>query len=105
LVVYHSVTSNTEKVAQAIHKEASKDYEAHLKKIEEATPRDLEGYDLVFLGALCHDSDLSRPARRFLDALPRNPRYKLAGLYTPRHPPKRRPADTRRRRILREVGH
>jgi flavodoxin I len=82
LVVYHSETSNTEKVAQAIHQEASKDYEAHLKKIGEAYPHDLEGYDLVFLGAPCHDNDLSRPARRFLDALPRNPRYKLAGFYT-----------------------
>ena len=82
LVVYHSVTSNTEKIARAIHQEASKEHEAHLKKIGETKPQDLEGYDTVFLGAPCHDSDLSRPAKRFLEALPRNPGYKLAGFYT-----------------------
>ena len=82
IVIYHSETSNTEKIAQAIHKEASKEHEAHLKKIGEITLQDLEGYDIVFLGAPCHDSDLSRPAKRLLEALPQNPGYKLAGFYT-----------------------
>jgi hypothetical protein len=82
LVIYHSETSNTEKVAQAIHQEASKEYEAHLKKIGEADPHDLEDFDLVFLGAPCHDSDLSHPAKSLLEALPHNPGYSLAGFYT-----------------------
>lgn len=39
-------------------------------------------YQLVLLGAAVHDSDLAKPLKGLLEALPRNPRFKLAGFST-----------------------
>lgn len=82
LVAYYSETGNTEKIAKAIHEEVSKEHEAHLKKIKEVTADTLNSYDLVFLGSACHSADLAAPVKRILEALPKSPRFKLAGFFT-----------------------
>ena len=82
LVVYYSETSNTEKVAESISEEASKEHETDLKRLEEVKVEDLHGYDFVFVGSACHDSDLAKPVIRFLEAIPENPPFSMAGFYT-----------------------
>jgi len=82
LVVYYSETSNTEKVAESIHEEASKEHEADLRRLEEVKVEDLHGYDFIFVGSTCHDSDLAKPMIRFLEAIPENPPFSMAGFYT-----------------------
>ncbi|MFB0523521.1 MAG: flavodoxin family protein [Candidatus Bathyarchaeia archaeon] len=82
LVAYYSETGNTEKIAKAIYEEASKDHEAHLKKIEEITADTLNNYDVVFLGSPCHSADLAAPVKRILDTIPKSPQFKLAGFFT-----------------------
>jgi len=82
LVVYYSETGNTRKVAGAIYEEVSTEHEAELKRVEEITVDSLDDYDLVFLGSACHSADLARPAKRILNAIPKSPRFKLAGFFT-----------------------
>ena len=82
LVAFYSETGNTEKIARAIYQEASKDHEAHLKRIEKVAEETLNDYDLVFLGSPCHSTDLAAPVKRILDALPKSPDFKLAGFFT-----------------------
>ena len=82
LVTYYTDTGNTEKVAKAVYEEVSKTNKADLKKIKETKVEDLAEYDLVFLGSPCHASDLSSPVKKVLAALPKAPKYKLAGFIT-----------------------
>lgn len=82
LVACYTETGNTEKIARAIYEEASKEHEADLKRVEEITVDVLGDYDLVFLGSACHSSDLARPAKRILNAIPKSPRFQLAGFFT-----------------------
>ena len=82
LVAYYSETGNTEKVARAIFEETSKKHEANLKRVDEITVDILNDYDVVFLGSACHSSDLASPAKRILDAIPKSPKFKLAGFFT-----------------------
>ncbi len=82
IVAYYSETGNTEKVAQAIHDEAADGHDVRLCKISEITADDLRDYELVFLGAPCHGSDLAPPVRKFLKAAPKSPGFKLAGFFT-----------------------
>jgi flavodoxin len=82
LVVYYSETSNTERVAESIGEEASRGHETDLKRLEEVKVEDLHGYDFIFFGTPCHDSNLAKPMIRFLEAIPPNPRFSMAGFYT-----------------------
>lgn len=82
LVVYYSETGNTEKIARAIREEISGKTEVHIRKIHEIAPDSLNDYDLVFLGSPCHSTDLAEPVKKFLDAMPKSPRFKLAGFFT-----------------------
>ena len=82
LVAYHSETGNTEKVARAIHEEASAGHEADLKKVGEVAVEDLNDYDLVFLGSTCHSADLASPVKELLNAIPESPGFSLAGFFT-----------------------
>jgi len=50
LVAYYSETGNTEKVAKAIHDEALKKHQSHLRKIAEITADTLNNYDMFFWG-------------------------------------------------------
>lgn len=78
LTVYHSVSGNTEKIAKAIHQEASKDHDSYLKKIEEVDQERLNWHDVVFVGSPCHGSDLAAPVKKFLSSLPESPKFRLA---------------------------
>ena len=82
LVAYYSETGNTKKVAEALHEAASVKANVELSKIQDVSPDSLSRYDLLFLGSACHDADLARPFKRFLEHLPKNPRFKLAGFFT-----------------------
>jgi flavodoxin I len=82
LVAYYSETGNTEKIAKTIYEEASKEHEAHLKRIKDISANTLNDYDLVFLGSACHSTDLAAPAKEILKALPRSPKFRLAGFFT-----------------------
>jgi flavodoxin I len=82
LVVYYGETGNTEKIAKVICEEASKEHVTHLKRIEDITADTMNDYDLVFLGSACHSADLAAPVKRILNALPKSPRFKLAGFFT-----------------------
>jgi flavodoxin I len=83
LIAYFTQTGNTEKIAEAIHEEVlSKGNEAHLKRINEVTAEELNGYDLVFLGSACHHADLAKPVKRILDEIAQSPPFRLAGFVT-----------------------
>ena len=82
LVAYFSATGNTKKIAKAIHDEASLNHEVVLHQIGDVALTEINGYDVVILGAACHDSDLARPLKNFLSKLPQNPSFKLAGFFT-----------------------
>jgi len=89
LVAYYSETGNTAKVADAICEGLStRGHEADLMEIGatdrpgEVVPDTLDGHNLVFLGAACHDADLARPVKQFLERIPISPTFKLAGFVT-----------------------
>lgn len=62
LVAYMSKTGNTRRVAQAIYQEIECE-----KEIKRVKVKDLEGYDLAFLGFPIHGYGPDRKARRFLE--------------------------------------
>ena len=82
LITYFSQTGNTEQIATAIHKIASQNHESDLKKVSQVEVKDLNKYDVVFLGSACHDSDLAKPVLSFLKKIPKAPILKLAGFFT-----------------------
>jgi len=79
LIAFYSETGNTERVAQAMYEAVSSNHDVVLMPVGEVVVDRLDGFELVFLGAAVHDSDLARPLKRLLEALPMNPRFKLAG--------------------------
>jgi flavodoxin len=83
LIAYYSETGNTAKVARAIGEEIQRQgYEVHLQDLGEIAPNALTAYDLIVLGSACHDADLARPVKEFLDQIPASPSFKLAGFAT-----------------------
>lgn len=82
LITYFSQTGNTEKIAEAIYEESSKNNEVSLKPIKKVKIGDLDEYDLIFIGSACHDADLAKPVLRFLKKIPESPKYAIAGFYT-----------------------
>lgn len=83
LVTYFTQTGNTEKIAEAIHRELlSQGHAVELKRIGEITAEGLNGYDLVFLGSACHDADLAKPVKRILERIAQSPPFRLAGFVT-----------------------
>jgi len=81
LVTYFSLTHNTELIANTIFEQASLNDNAEIKKIKDVAPSELNIYDIIFVGSACHDSDLARPVKNFLESIPDNPSFKLAGFY------------------------
>jgi len=63
LIVYHSISGNTKKVADAIYKEIRADKE--MKTLDDI--KDLKGYDLSFIGFPIHAYGPSKEAREFLE--------------------------------------
>ena len=82
LVAYYSETGNTKKIAEAISEEVSSHHDVILERVRKLKITQLDAFDLVILGAACHDADLARPLKKLLAELPRNPAFKLAGFFT-----------------------
>lgn len=82
LVIYFSQSGNTEKIAEAIFKEASRKDEATLKKIEDVDPTALRGYEHVFLGSPIHARRIANEVKVFLEKMPSLPNLTLAGFIT-----------------------
>ena len=53
-----------------------------MKRIRDISISSLNDFQLIFLGAPCHDADLAKPVKQFLDRLPMKPPFKLAGFFT-----------------------
>ena len=82
LVTYFSQSGNTEKIAKAIYKEASQSNNADLKKLEEITPDEVAGYDVIFIGSPLHSGSLAAPVKACLGVLQASSGQKMAGFIT-----------------------
>ena len=83
LIVYFTQTNNTEKVAKGIYEELlTQGHKTDLEKIGGITPDILDNYNLVFVGSACHDADLAKPVKQFLEGISHSPLYKMAGFVT-----------------------
>ena len=82
LVTYFSQTGNTEKIAGAICEEASQSNDAEMKKLEEASPGDVAGYEVIFVGAPLHGGNLAEPVKTFLESISSGSGKKIAGFIT-----------------------
>ncbi len=69
-------------IAEAIHEVFSTGEEADITTLRRVDYVTLNQYDLVVVGAPCHDSDLAPPLKGFLENLPDSPKFKLAGFFT-----------------------
>lgn len=88
LVAYHSVSGNTEVLAKAIHDELSKAHQCYLKKVDEVELGWLDRHDVIFVGSPIHAGDLSAPVKKFLGALPKSAKLKVAAFITHSSPDK-----------------
>ena len=83
LVAHFTQTGNTAQVARAIYDAVSaRGHTVDLRETQEVTAESLNGYDLVYLGSACHDSDLAKPVKRLLGEVDESPPFKLAGFVT-----------------------
>ena len=82
LVAYFTQTGNTKLIAEAIHEVLSTQGEANIHPVRRVDIESLNEYDLIFVGAPCHDSDLAPPVKGFLEKLPDSPKFKLIGFFT-----------------------
>jgi flavodoxin len=83
LVAYHSQTGNTQKIAEAIHSELEAlGHAVALENVRGLRPRDLSGYEVIFLGSPCHSSDLAKPVKKLLEKMEPSPGARLAGFVT-----------------------
>ena len=82
LVTYFSQSGNTEKIAKAIWEEASQANEADLKKLEDITPGDVAGYDIIFIGSPLHSGSLAAPVKECLGLIQASSGQKMAGFIT-----------------------
>ena len=82
LVMYFSQSGNTEKIANAIWEEALRTNEADCKKLEDVTPDDAAGYDVIFIGSPLHSGSLAAPVQKCLGVFQANHGQKMAGFIT-----------------------
>jgi flavodoxin len=82
LITFFSQSGNTEKIAKAIWEEASLAHEADCKKLEDITPVDVAGYDVIFIGSPLHSGSLAAPVKECLGVLQASSGQKLAGFIT-----------------------
>jgi len=82
LVAYFTQTENTKMIAEAIYEVLSTNGEANIDTVRRVDLESLSEYDLVFVGAPCHDSDLAPPVKGFLEKLPDSSKFKLVGFFT-----------------------
>ncbi|MHA2051561.1 MAG: flavodoxin family protein [Promethearchaeota archaeon] len=72
LVTYYSQTGNTEKIANSIFEECSKE-DAEIKPIKEVDPSSLGKYDLVFLGSGIYASRVNKALSDLIDSASESP--------------------------------
>jgi flavodoxin I len=82
LITYFSQTGNTKQIADTILQEALQANEVDLKKVEETDADTFSGYDTVFVGSPIHAGGLAAQVKELLEALPQNPKFKLAAFIT-----------------------
>ncbi|MHA2424885.1 MAG: flavodoxin family protein [Candidatus Thorarchaeota archaeon] len=82
LITYFSQTGNSKMIAEKMHEVISTKIEADIGTVRSVDLDTLDKYDVIFVGAPCHDSDLAPPVKGFLDRLPDSPRFKLIGFFT-----------------------
>ena len=82
LVVYYSKTGNTKLIANVIHEAATINHESTLLPLNKCSIKNLNNYDLLFIGSACHDATLAKQMRMFLKSLPNESTFKFAGFYT-----------------------
>jgi flavodoxin I len=82
LVTYFSQTGNTEKIAIAIHEEASKNHEVQSKQLKNINAADLVAYDFIFIGSPLHGGNLAGPVKEFLTSIKSGAGKKIAGFIT-----------------------
>jgi flavodoxin len=83
LVAYHTQTGNTKRIAAAIASElGSLGHEVALESVRGLKPKDLAGYEVIFLGSPCHSSDLAKPVKKLLERMETSPGARLAGFVT-----------------------
>ncbi len=82
LIGYYSITGNTKQVGEVIHTFTSQNHDSTILPINEISLEMLNEYDLLFIGAACHDSTLAKPMLKFLKTIPDSPSFKFAGFYT-----------------------
>jgi flavodoxin len=83
LVAYHSQTGNTKKIAEAIASEVKAlGHEVALESVRGLKPKDLAGYEAIFLGSPCHSADLAKPVQKLLEKMETSPGARLAGFVT-----------------------
>ncbi|MBN1248907.1 MAG: hypothetical protein JXC32_14695 [Anaerolineae bacterium] len=83
LITYYSLTGKTAQVAAALREAlASQGMETTLAELNAIAAASLSDCDLVFLGSPCHDTDLAKPVKQFLDEIGFAPGFKLAGFVT-----------------------
>lgn len=70
LVIYHSVTGNTEKLARAVYEGAGSvaNVEAVCQRAEETTNADLAAADAIIIGSPTYFGQMSAEVKRVLDA-------------------------------------
>ena len=69
-------------IAEAIHKVLSTYGEVMIDTVRRVDIESLNEYDILFVGAPCHDSDIAPPVKGFLEKLPDSPKFKLVGFFT-----------------------
>ncbi|MGY5854255.1 MAG: hypothetical protein RTU92_11860, partial [Candidatus Thorarchaeota archaeon] len=69
-------------IAETLHESLLTSIEADIATVRSVDLSNLDEYDLLLVGAPCHDSDLAPPVKGFLEELPDSPRFKLVGFFT-----------------------
>jgi len=82
LIAYFTQTGNTKMIAEVIHEVLSTHGEVDISSVRQVDLDTLNEYDLIVVGAPCHDSDLAPPVKGFLEKLPDSPTFKFAGFFT-----------------------
>jgi len=71
LIAYDSMFGNTEKIAQSISDILAESVNVEMVKISKLNPKELKGFELVFVGSPTHRCKPSESVNVFLDNIPR----------------------------------
>lgn len=69
-IVYDSVYGNTKSIAEAMINGIGSNREPKITKVQEATVADLEGIDLLIVGAPNHGGTFTEPLKNFFASIP-----------------------------------